>query len=374
MNKKASLYLHIPFCVRKCHYCDFLSIATSKEKRKTYLQSLAAQIRQTDFEQYEPYTIFFGGGTPSLLEPEELLYLKRELERKKMWQGAEEITIECNPDSITKEKLKTYRNIGINRLSIGLQSTHTEELKLLGRIHDYENFLEKYKMARQEGFDNINIDLMSAIPKQTVTSYINGLNKIMDLNPEHISSYSLIIEENTRFYENQEIIKLLPNEEDEREMYHRTKELLEQNGYERYEISNYAKPGKECRHNLVYWELGEYFGLGLGASSYVKEMRYKNHDSFEKYEKQPNQKIEIEKVGKQQKMEEFIFLGLRKIKGISKETFHRLFEISIEEVYGEVIKKYEASDFLESSEEWVRFTSKGLDVSNQILSEFLLTV
>lgn len=307
MKKKASLYLHIPFCVRKCHYCDFLSIATSKEKRKNYLQSLATQILQTDFTSYEPYTIFFGGGTPSLLEPEELLYLKKELERKNMWQGAGEITIECNPDSITKEKLKTYREIGINRLSIGLQSTNAEELKLLGRIHDYETFLEKYKMARQEGFDNINIDLMSAIPKQTLTSYTEGLNKIMALNPEHISSYSLIVEEGTRFYEKEEILKLLPDEEEEREMYYKTQEILQANGYERYEISNYAKPGKECRHNLVYWELGEYFGLGLGAASYINETRYKNHDSFEEYEKYPNQKTEVEEVGEQQKMEEFIF-------------------------------------------------------------------
>lgn len=372
MKKKASLYLHIPFCVRKCHYCDFLSVATTKERRKNYLKSLALEISQTDFSSYEPYTIFFGGGTPSLLEPEELLYIKQELDKKNMWQGAEEITIECNPDSITKEKLKTYRNMGIHRLSMGLQSTNREELKLLGRIHDYDTFLEKYQMARQEGFDNINIDLMSAIPKQTITSYMDGLNKIIDLNPEHISSYSLILEEGTPFYENEEIIKMLPTEEEEREMYHRTKEILQNSGYERYEISNYAKPGKECRHNLVYWELGEYFGLGLGASSYVKEVRYKNHDTFEEYEKYPNQKIEVVEVGKQQKMEEFIFLGLRKIKGISKKDFHQFFQISIEEVYGEIIKKYEALGFLQCEGDRLSFTSKGLDVSNQILSEFLL--
>ena len=374
MNKKASLYVHIPFCVKKCRYCDFLSVSTSQEIRKNYLRSLTAQIRQTDFEPYEPYTIFFGGGTPSLLEPEELLYIKQELEKKNMWKGATEITIECNPDSITKEKLKTYRDIGINRLSIGLQSTKAEELKLLGRIHDYDTFLEKYKMARQEGFDNINIDLMSAIPKQTIDSYIDGLKKIMELDPEHISSYSLIIEEGTCFYENKEIIDLLPNEDEEREMYHRTQELLKQNGYQRYEISNYAKPGKECRHNLVYWELGEYFGLGLGASSYVNGIRYKNHESFEEYEKYPNQKIEIEEVGKKQKMEEFIFLGLRKIKGISKDAFRQFFQIPIEEVYGEVIKKYETSGFLQCHGDEISFTPKGLDVSNQILSEFLLTV
>lgn len=374
MKKKVSLYLHIPFCARKCHYCDFLSIATTKEKRKNYLRSLASQIRQTEFEPYEPYTIFFGGGTPSLLEPEELLYLKQELEKKRMWQGATEITIECNPDSITKEKLKTYREIGINRLSIGLQSTNSEELKLLGRIHDYETFLTTYKMARQEGFDNINIDLMSAVPKQNITSYVEGLNKILALNPEHISSYSLIIEEGTPFYENEEIIKLLPDEEEEREMYHKTQEILQRNGYERYEISNYAKPGKECRHNLVYWELGEYFGLGLGASSYVNEIRYKNHETFEEYEKHPTQKMEIEKIGKQQKMEEFIFLGLRKIEGISKKEFQQLFQIPIEEIYEKVIKKYEASGFLKCNGDRIRFTPKGLDVSNQILSEFLLTV
>lgn len=371
MKRKASIYVHIPFCVRKCHYCDFLSFSASKEKRKNYLKALAVEISQTDFSSYEPYTIFIGGGTPSLLEPEEVLYIKRELDKKNMWQGAEEITIECNPDSITKEKLKTYKSMGINRLSIGLQSTNPEELKLLGRIHDYDTFLRAYQMARQEGFNNINIDLMSAIPGQTMTTYVDGLMKIVDLNPEHISSYSLILEEGTYFYQNQEMIKLLPNEEEEREMYDKTNEVLQNHGYERYEISNYKKPGKECKHNLVYWELGEYFGLGLGASSYINEIRYKNLDDFEGYEKQPNQKIEVEEVGKQQKMEEFMFLGLRKIKGISKKAFLQLFEIPIEEVYGEIINKYVTLGFLQCQGDSICFTSKGLDVSNQILCEFI---
>ena len=374
MKKDASLYIHIPFCVKKCNYCDFLSVAASKEQRISYLHSLCTQIKETDFNAYKPYTIFFGGGTPSLLEPEELLLIKNALEEKYMWQGAEEITIECNPDSVTKEKLKTYRNIGVNRLSIGLQSTNSEELKILGRVHDYETFLRAYQMAREEGFDNINVDLMSAIPKQTLSSYLEGLKQILALNPEHISSYSLILEEGTRFYEKKEIRTMLPDEEEERQMYHKTKELLEQNGYQRYEISNYAKPGKECRHNLVYWELGEYFGLGLGASSYVKEQRYKNSENFEEYEKHPSQKIELEEVGKKQKMEEFMFLGLRKIKGISKKEFFHLFQVPIEEIYGEIIKKYEKTGFLLCGEDRIYFSEKGLDVSNQILSEFLLSV
>lgn len=374
MKKDASLYIHIPFCVKKCNYCDFLSVAATKEQRISYLHSLCTQIKETDFNAYKPYTIFFGGGTPSLLEPEELLLIKNALEEKNMWQGAEEITIECNPDSVTKEKLKTYRNIGVNRLSIGLQSTNFEELKILGRVHDYETFLRAYQMAREEGFDNINVDLMSAIPKQTLSSYLEGLKQILALNPEHISAYSLILEEGTRFYEKKEIRTMLPDEEEERQMYHKTKELLEQNGYQRYEISNYAKPGKECRHNLVYWELGEYFGLGLGASSYVKEQRYKNSESFKEYEKQPSQKIELEEVGKKQKMEEFMFLGLRKIKGISKKEFFHLFQVPIEEIYGEIIKKYEKTGFLLCGEDRIYFSEKGLDVSNQILSEFLLSV
>ena len=275
-----------------------------------------------------------------------------------------EITIEMNPGTVDKEKLRTYRKVGINRLSIGLQSALDEELKKLGRIHTFEEFLDTYKLAREEGFHNINIDLMSAIPGQTVESYEYTLRTVAEIKPEHISAYSLIIEEGTPFYERYgqgEHQEELPGEEDERRMYQMTKEILAQYGYERYEISNYAKKGYACRHNLGYWERAEYLGIGRGASSLMDNQRWIQGE-------------EREEIDRQGQMEELMFLGLRKMEGVSCAAFEKAFGCTIESVYDEVIQRMKEMGLMEDADGYLRLTERGIDLSNYVMSEFLLSV
>ena len=275
-----------------------------------------------------------------------------------------EITIEMNPGTVDKEKLRTYREVGINRLSIGLQSALDEELKKLGRIHTFEEFLDTYKLAREEGFHNINIDLMSAIPGQTVESYEHTLRTVAEIKPEHISAYSLIIEEGTPFYERYgqgEHQEELPGEEDERRMYKMTKEILAQYGYERYEISNYAKKGYACQHNLGYWERAEYLGIGRGASSLMDNQRWIQGE-------------EKEEIDRQGQMEEFMFLGLRKMEGVSYAVFEKAFGCTIESVYHEVIRRMKEMGLMEDADGYLRLTERGIDLSNYVMSEFLLSV
>ena len=282
-KKELEIYIHIPFCVRKCAYCDFLSGPAAPEEQKAYVQALIKEIRAAACyrSRYEVTTIFFGGGTPSLLAGEQLDEIMRTIKESFPIREDAEITMEMNPGTANREKLKAYRQAGINRLSIGLQSANNQELKILGRIHTFETFLETYQMAREEGFDNINVDLMSALPGQTETSYEETVQKVLTLAPEHISSYSLIIEEGTPFFEwygkgETGNMPELPDEDTERCMYRRTKELLEEAGYYRYEVSNYALPGKECRHNIGYWERKDYLGFGIGAASLLEENRFSN--------------------------------------------------------------------------------------------------
>ena len=269
-----------------------------------------------------------------------------------------------NPGTVDKEKLRTYREVGINRLSIGLQSALDEELKKLGRIHTFEEFLDTYKLAREEGFHNINIDLMSAIPGQTVESYEHTLRTVAEIKPEHISAYSLIIEEGTPFYERYgqgEHQEELPGEEDERRMYKMTKEILAQYGYERYEISNYAKKGYACQHNLGYWERAEYLGIGRGASSLMDNQRWIQGE-------------EKEEIDRQGQMEEFMFLGLRKMEGVSYAVFEKAFGCTIESVYHEVIQRMKEMGLMEDADGYLRLTERGIDLSNYVMSEFLLSV
>ncbi len=278
--------------------------------------------------------------------------------------GEAEITIEMNPGTVDKEKLRTYREVGINRLSIGLQSALDEELKKLGRIHTFEEFLDTYKLAREAGFHNINIDLMSAIPGQTVESYEYTLRTVAEIKPEHISAYSLIIEEGTPFYERYgqaQHQEELPGEEDERRMYQMTKEILAQYGYERYEISNYAKKGYACRHNLGYWERAEYLGIGRGASSLMDNQRWIQGE-------------EREEIDRQGQMEELMFLGLRKMEGVSCAAFEKAFGCTIESVYDEVIQRMKEMGLMEDADGYLRLTERGIDLSNYVMSEFLLSV
>lgn len=376
-KKDLGVYIHIPFCLRKCKYCDFLSFVSDKETMKKYVESLCEEIRGF-FQNEKDYlvrTIYFGGGTPSILEPEWTEKILNTLKSAASIAPDAEISTEANPGTLTFEKLAAYKNCGINRLSIGLQSTQEKELSYLGRIHSYEQFLEGYKLAREAGFENINIDLMSAVPYQTLESWNETLDRILSLKPEHISAYSLIVEEGTPFYEDEELESLIPDEDTERRMYEMTEERLLEHGYQRYEISNYALSGKECAHNILYWKRGDYIGFGLGASSCIRETRFKNTDDMEKYLAHPWRELlereEVETLSIEEQMAEEMILGLRMTKGVSKNNFYKRYGCSMEEVYGDIIEKYKQDGLLTEEEGSLRFTKRGFDLSNIVLCEFV---
>lgn len=400
-QREMSLYIHIPFCVKKCNYCDFLSFSSSDTVKKQYIKALCQEIEsffavqkqeKDNTEEIIIKTIFFGGGTPSILGAKQIEEVMDAVRKTFVIAADAEITIEMNPGTIKREKLETYQKIGINRLSIGLQTTDDERLKVLGRVHTYEQFLENYKMARELGFQNISVDLMSALPKESIKDYQKDLERVLQLEPEHISSYSLIIEEGTPFYDNDEILDHLPSEEEDRAMYELTEQMLLERGYHRYEISNYAKTGKESRHNSVYWTGGEYVGFGLGASSYLRSdhpylqdskeqleqyygVRFKNETNIKKYIQNSYvpilEKEEVTFLSKQEAMEEFMFLGLRMMQGIKEQQFLEQFHISVQSVYGDVVEKFVGMGLLEQTDGRICFTKKGIDVSNSILCEFL---
>lgn len=463
-RKKLSIYIHIPFCKRKCAYCDFLSFGgRDRSVQKKYIDALCKEIGAYSqiADRYIVSTIFIGGGTPSYIDAD---HIGRILDRVRGTFTVSddcEITIEGNPDSLTKDKLTAYRSLGINRLSIGLQSTNDEMLRNLGRVHNYDQFIAAYSRAREAGFSNINIDIMSGLPGESMESYIRTLGRVVELQPEHISAYSLIVEDGTPLAENDELLNKLPSEEMDRAQYARTKMLLGQSGYERYEISNYSKTGYECRHNLRYWTGGEYLGVGLGASSYLvlkgaddnsllysndvnendvdlnneylnnehlnnehyvnqpgadylfdghedsdsfeyhgerredelsdaKYVRFKGVDNMDEYigrfsrigsgwtdiysitELIGNCYTDIQVLKPKDRMEEFMFLGLRCIYGVSRKDFYESFGKSMESVYGDVIAKYSDSGHLICDGDRVRLSDKGLDVSNTVMAEFLL--
>ncbi|NLG03839.1 MAG: oxygen-independent coproporphyrinogen III oxidase [Clostridia bacterium] len=371
------VYLHIPFCVQKCKYCDFLSGAASGDAMSEYVSALSQEIMQKANQYrdaYEVCTIYFGGGTPSLLPAKDVNELLELLRQQFVIAKNAEITLEANPGTLNQDKLKMYLAAGINRLSIGMQSTFDDELRLLGRIHTYQEFLDQYKLAVKLGFSNINVDLMMGLPGQTLTRLEQSVNRLIDLEPKHISVYSLILEEGTAFaklYQQSD----LPQEEIERTMYDHTRQLLEQAGYIQYELSNYAKPGYESRHNSSYWIGIEYLGLGLGASSYMRQTRFKNTDDMKRYKKCPGEPSETEEITKRMQMEEFMFLGLRMSTGISYEHFHASFGISLNEVYQDVIEKHVSNGLLTICENEkgrrLKLTKKGMDVCNYVFADFI---
>ncbi|MBQ8559901.1 MAG: oxygen-independent coproporphyrinogen III oxidase [Tyzzerella sp.] len=384
MEKEIEIYIHVPFCVKKCAYCDFLSGPGDEVTIEHYVEALIQEISQCNSKKRKSTsetvtTVFLGGGTPSILSPAQIERIMGILRETFEIEKNAEITIEANPGTVTREKLKAYRCAGINRISFGLQSTNNEELKLLGRIHTFKDFLESFHLARSCGFDNINVDLISAVPRQTVESWEASLKRIIELNPEHVSAYSLIVEEGTpfakRYGEGTEGEKELPAEEDERMMYQRTEELLEEAGYHRYEISNYAKPGRECRHNQGYWERKNYLGIGLGASSLVDNIRYKNTDDLDFYMKHAGEPDKIQEDMEQlsvvDQMEEFIFLGLRKMQGISMKEFQDVFGRTLNECYGENIERMQKSGLIVMEDGFFRLTKRGIDVSNYVFAEIL---
>lgn len=377
MNGGMELYLHMPFCVRKCAYCDFLSFPSGAKTQRMYAKRLMEDIGVMGkrYGEIPVETIFIGGGTPSVPDSGLIVEIMEHVRHAFHVADGAEISMEANPGTVTREKLTDYRKAGINRLSFGLQSANDRELKLLGRIHTWAEFLESFTLARECGFANLNIDLMSALPGQTCESWKETLSRVTDLDPEHISAYSLIIEEGTPFgerYGSEEGRKLLPDEDSEREMYHETKRFLKDCGYERYEISNYAKPGRECRHNIGYWTGVPYLGLGLGASSYLDDCRFTVNPDMKQYlEEKPGMFTDIEKLTKKDMEEEFFYVGLRMTAGVSLSEFERRFGISAKEVYPglmETFVKEKAAHF-----EGDRFvlTDYGLDVSNYIMAQFL---
>lgn len=382
--KELELYLHIPFCERKCAYCDFLSAPADLPVRISYIKKLQEEIAYygPEFEEYQVSSIFLGGGTPTLLEGYQLAAILETVKKYFRLVADAEITVECNPGTLTVGKAEKLVQAGFNRLSMGLQSADDRELQLLGRIHNFAQFLESYDLARKAGFENINVDLMSALPGQTLKSWQNTLQKVTALRPEHISAYSLIIEEGTPFYERfaeDERIReegghprLLPEEAIERQMYELTQRFLHTKGYERYEISNYAKSGSECRHNCGYWTRKDYLGLGLGASSLVGHQRFQNTSDLKEYLEQEYHHIHTETLDKKSEMEEFMFLGLRLMTGISRQQFEKTFQVTLDSVYGEVLRKLKSEQLIEEVAGYVRLTEHGIDVSNYVLSEFLL--
>ncbi|MCD8119252.1 MAG: radical SAM family heme chaperone HemW [Lachnospiraceae bacterium] len=500
MNKYVGIYIHIPFCVKKCDYCDFLSAPAGPEEQRCYMEALREEIRiaaglgaETNFtvpsvcnflpdrngkiaatgadmvgvcseigpngaeNSVRPVdTVFFGGGTPSILPAGEIAKTLDTVRACFNLTEDAEITVESNPGTLTEEKCRIYRDCGVNRLSIGLQSAENRLLRGIGRIHTFEEFLESYEAARRAGFTNINVDLMSGLPGQSVQDHVDTLHRVLALGPEHISAYSLILEEGTPLYEkvmgqeNREkernvredfliedgkkknVREVLPSEDEEMEMYVKTREILETHGYHRYEISNYSLPGRECRHNLRYWDLSDYLGFGIGAASFTDGCRYRNTDDRRRYVrllrpglhdgdmresnradgrigqqtyevkrnaeceeqflcenkcKDESQgqiasvndligelRTEFSRETDRELMEEFVFLGLRKTEGIRKSEFADRFGREFDAVYGDVKNRLVAQGTLQECEDGarLRLTDRGIDFSNEVLAEFLL--
>ena len=393
------LYIHIPFCVKKCLYCDFLSGVFDEKMQRRYVAALCAEIKYA--ASTHPgcivSTIYVGGGTPSWLSEDLMDAIITTVKSCFKLDPLAEISVECNPGTLSSEKLNVYRSIGINRLSIGLQSANDDELKELGRIHDYNRFLHTFDLVRKAGFDNVNVDIMTGLPHQTIEKLDRTLNAVTMLRPEHISAYSLIIEKGTPFYEKYKFDAVkqqagmdtedLPTDELSYRLYKHTMDFLESKGYKRYEISNYARNGKICRHNVGYWDRVPYLGLGLGAASLFGNMRtsnvrdiYKYIETSEALEKGITLDCELsspyfeseEIISKKDAMAEFMFLGLRKIDGIARADFYQMFDIDIEAIYGSVITALRNQGFMDAKEGRLFLTDIGIDVSNQVLSKFLL--
>ena len=374
--KEIGIYIHIPFCIKKCEYCDFISYCNKKEYVPQYINALKKEIKNNINKEYKITTIYIGGGTPSSIEENyiadiiETIKLNMNEENLKDFENIE-VTIEVNPGTVNKEKLQVYKKIGINRLSIGLQETHNELLKSIGRIHTYEEFIKTYKLARKIGFNNINVDLMIALPNQTIQDIKENLENITKLNPEHISVYSLILEEGTPFYNkyNENKIKL-PDEELERNMYWYVKNTLENNGYMHYEISNFSKKGFESKHNMNCWNQEEYLGFGVAAHSYNNRIRYSNTNSIEEYIKGSN-KIIHEEQTLEDMQKEYMLLGLRKIEGINIQKFKNKFAQNPIFIFKEQLNKLVDEELIIVDGNEIKLTNKGLDLANIVWEEFV---
>ena len=410
-NREIGIYIHIPFCKQKCYYCDFISFSNKKDFIEKYIEAIKSEIekyfeKEDFFKKYNVTTIYIGGGTPSYIDSRyivSLMYLLKEKlkNNKTIWENIE-ITIEMNPGTATIEKLRNYKDLGINRLSIGLQTTNNILLKEIGRIHTFEQFLQTYKLARQIGFNNINIDLMIGLPSQRIEDIKNSLSEVIKLNPEHISVYSLIIEEGTvieKLIQNKMLEEM--DQELERNMYWYVKNTLELNGYEHYEISNFAEKGKESKHNINCWLQKEYIGIGVAAHSYLNNIRYSNCVDIEKYinniYEQSNTDIwdfiikndnrnflindnlqvvesiyqvnEIQRLEDQKK--EYMLLGLRKIKGVEISKFKERYIDNPIFLYKNELDKLSKENLIQIDGNYIKLTNRGLDFANLVWEEFV---
>lgn len=374
--KELGIYVHIPFCIRKCLYCDFYSMAANEDVKSCYVEALIRQIEAESrlySDDFQVVSVFFGGGTPSILNPEYIRRILMAIRDGFVMSNDCEITIECNPGTVNLQAFKAYKAMGINRISMGLQSVNDNELQAVGRIHTFRDFMQAYENAMKAGIDNINVDIMSTLPGQTIESYRKTLKTICALRPSHISSYSLILEEGTPLYdmvERGEVV--VPSEDVDRELYAITGEELARAGYERYEISNYARDGKICRHNTNYWRRVSYLGIGAGASSLLKNVRYDIEKNIEKYIANPlDCYINRETLSVNDEMSEYMFLGLRMMEGVNADAFRMCFGRQLQNVWGNVIDRYVASGHLQWKGNNLSLTPKGIDVSNYIFSDFV---
>ena len=386
-GKELGIYIHIPFCKQKCYYCDFVSFSNKEGYIEKYVETVKREIDSYDLSKYNITTIYIGGGTPSRIPSEKIQEILEKIKQKisknqTRWEDIE-ITIELNPGTVDEEKIKKYKEIGINRLSIGLQSTNNKLLKEIGRIHTFEDFKNTYNLVKKVGFENINVDLMIGLPNQTISDVKDSLNEIIKLNPTHVSVYSLIVEENTKMEQlinNKEL--QLPDEELERQMYWYVKNTLESNGYNHYEISNFAKKGKESKHNLNCWEQKEYIGLGLAAYSYLNGVRYGNTSNIEEYINVQDfyNRSELEESGirivdevqsLEDKRKEYMLLGLRKIDGVSIQKFKEKFVENPIFLFRKELEKLVNEELIAIDGDCIRLTNKGLDLANIVWEEFV---
>lgn len=384
MNK-LMLYVHIPFCERKCNYCDFVSFNAKYDVIDAYIMKLLEEIESKSYlaNGYEISSIYIGGGTPSFIDKKYIAFIMESLYKHYKVDSDAEISIEGNPNSLNSEKLKAYMGLGINRLSIGLQSANDDELKILGRVHNYNDFLNAYNSAIHVGFKNINIDIINGIPFQTPDTYKKTLKAVLMLNIKHISIYNLIIENGTPFKTMLAENKIaLPLETDIVKMDEITRELTDYYRLHRYEISNYGKDGFECRHNLGYWSDVPYLGFGLNSSSYIKNLRLKNKVRFNDYialdyknymlsDNQNRYYDEINMIDEKEHMNEYTMLGFRKTTGINIDDFYKTFNKEFEEIYKANIKYYRSMELLCKKENNYFLSDKGLDISNKIIADFM---
>lgn len=377
MNQGMMLYVHIPFCIQKCRYCDFLSFPASDDIHQRYIDALCTEIEAWKDQLKEPISsLFIGGGTPSLLTPEQMEQLMTALHRSFRIGKEAEQTIEVNPGTVTQEKAGGWKQKGINRVSMGVQALDDALLRRLGRIHNRNQVLQSWQILKNAGFTNLSMDLMMGLPNQTVSQWENTLREALRLQPQHLSCYSLIIEEGTPFYEEQASLNL-PSEEEERRMYRRTQQILSEAGMHQYEISNFSLPGFESRHNTGYWRRTPYIGLGLGAASLLKEeIRYHNTQDLNRYMENsgnpPAIREEVERLSVEAQMEEFMFLGLRCTQGVEPDRFERSFGKSMGSVYRAPLLKHLSNGLLEQKGGRIYLTSRGMDVANQVMVDFLL--